>query len=295
MALCKEKKNLIIFNNQWTFCVQLLALVCYLLKIPYIWWVRGVPSYEGNILKLLVWHLSQKWLIAGAQCIICSSKKSIERIKFKLPNTKIKIIEIPNLINFPNIHNAHKLNNSQLNIEKSEINLLSVGRFHKSKRVLELVKKCPLHINEKKVRLVLVGYAYDKTYIKSIIEIAKKRNLDICIKNNVSKNYLREIHLKSDIFITLSNIENFGNAIAEALAYGMPAVINNETDFWPHVNCKNVFICSDDTLKIAIENAVTYSKNHSQIERMNIFRNFWHDFSYNKYNKLLNILIAFKH
>ena len=30
-----------------------------------------------------------------------------------------------------------------------EINLLSVGRFHRSKRVLELVENCPLQIGDK--------------------------------------------------------------------------------------------------------------------------------------------------
>ena len=60
------KRSLVIFNNQWSFSVQLLSFVCLILRIPYIWWVRGVPSFRGSLKKWIVWHGSQKWLMAGS-------------------------------------------------------------------------------------------------------------------------------------------------------------------------------------------------------------------------------------
>jgi glycosyltransferase involved in cell wall biosynthesis len=291
----KRQKSLIVFNNQWTFYVQILAVFCFFCRIPYIWWVRGVPSSQDSLIKFLVWHCSQKWLIANSKYIICSSVKSMERIKLQLPKNKAKFIDIPNIINFPNTHEDPIIADTQFIKDKLKLNFLSVGRFHKSKRYLQLVENCPLTINDRSVRLTLIGYASENAYIQLIKDSAKQRGLEIVIKNDVSPEYLYQIHTMSDIFISLSNVENFGNAIADALAFGLPVVINNETDFWPNLECKNIFDCSDESLSVALENAVLYAKKHSITERRNNFKNFWKDYSYNKFKNLLIIFSSFNH
>ena len=290
--IIKGKKSLIIFNNQWSFGVQILAVFCCFLRIPYIWWVRGVPSYQGSLKKWVVWHFSQKWLMANARTIVGSSPKSVDRIKSQLSKTDVNIIDVPNIIEFPEAV-CIEFNYEESPKNLTRLNLLTVGRFHKSKRMIELVENCPSQINGKHVRLTLAGYAYDGEYIDLIRASAKQKNLDIIIEKNISTERLRKIHEEANIFVSLSDIENFGNAIADALAFGLPVVINDETDFWPSQKCPGVYACSDKTLKKALELAVAYHETYSLSERKNGFETYWRDFSLDKYTQLLTLCLSF--
>lgn len=290
--IIKGKKSLIIFNNQWSFGVQILAVFCCFFRIPYIWWVRGVPTYQRSLKKWVVWHFSQKWLMAHARTIVCSSPKSVDRIKSQLSKTDINIIDVPNIIEFPETVCPER-KSKETHVDVTRLNLLTVGRFHKSKRMLELVENCPAQINGKHVRLTLAGYANDGDYIDLIRASAKQKNHDILIEENVSTERLCKIHEEADIFVSLSDIENFGNAIADALAFGLPVVINDETDFWPSQKCPGVYACSDKTLTKALELAVAYHETFSLSERKNGFETYWRDFSLDKYNQLLTLCLSF--
>ena len=286
------KRSLVIFNNQWSFSVQLLSFVCLILRIPYIWWVRGVPSFRGSLKKWIVWHGSQKWLMAGAQTIIGSSSKSLERIQCQLPKTDANLIDIPNIVECPEV--VKRVSTTRPKLQNTfEINLLSVGRFHRSKRVLELVENCPLQIGDKSVRLTLVGYVPEPSYLNSVMTTAKKINLNTLIKRNISNEELIKLYENSDIFISLSKIENFGNAVGEALAYGLPVVVNEETDFWPMVDYAGVIVCSDSQVKAALDRAVEFCESRPLPARRREFAMYWRHFSEKKYKEFSDLCNSF--
>ncbi len=289
-----NKKSLVIFNNQWSFGVQLFAFLCFMGGVPYIWWVRGVPSYQKSLKKSVVWHFSQKWLMAYAQAIVGSSSKSLSRVKSQLPETNVQLIDVPNIINFPGaLRDENKIKIMEAFKDATKLNLLSVGRLHYSKRFLELVKYCPSNINGMHVSLKLAGYAYDEEYIDSLIMLAHKKKLNVDIEKNVSSQHLDRLHEQADIFISLSKVENFGNAIGDALAFGLPVVINDETDFWPISECPGVFTCSDDRVAIALSNAIEYCQFHSLKERRKFFERYWRDYSIPKYNNFINLCLLY--
>ena len=62
-------------------------------------------------------------------------------------------------------------------------------------------------------------------------------------------------------FISLVKLKNFGNAVGEALAYGLPVVVNEETDFWPMVDYAGVIVCSDSQVKAALDRAVEFCES----------------------------------
>lgn len=287
------KRSLVIFNNQWSFSVQILGFFCFILRIPYIWWVRGVPSFRGSLKKWIVWHGSQKWLMARAQTIIGSSSRSLDRIQCLLPKTDANLIDIPNIVECPEVVKGVSATKPKLQ-NAFEINLISVGRFHRSKRVLELVENCPLQIGNKNVRLTLVGYVPEPSYLNSIMTMAQKTNLNILIKRDISDKELIKLYEDSDIFISLSKIENFGNAIGEALAYGLPVVVNEETDFWPTLDYAGVIVCSDSQVKGALDRAVEFCESRSLPARRREFAMYWRHFSEKKYREFLDLCDSFK-
>ena len=231
--------------------------------------------------------------MSNSKLIICSSQKGVQRIRLALPNYKSQIIDIPNIIDFN--YQSYKSSDYLNKIVRDNltVNLCSVGRFHPSKRVMELVKKCPLEINGKRVKLTLAGYTSDLEYINLLKDLAKQRSLDLLIKDNASSTFIDELHKNSDIFVSLSEIENFGNAIADALAHGLPVVINDKTDFWPNIEFSAIFLCSDHELELSIEKAMAFAKKYSLSERKHSFRKFWVKYNESKHFKLLNFISSF--
>lgn len=53
----------------------------------------------------------------------------------------------------------------------------------------------------------------------------------------------------AEIFVLPSHQENFGVAVAEALAVGVPALISNKVNIWREIECDRAGIVSEDTLE----------------------------------------------
>jgi glycosyltransferase involved in cell wall biosynthesis len=53
----------------------------------------------------------------------------------------------------------------------------------------------------------------------------------------------------SEAFVLPSHQENFGIAVAEALAAGRPALISNQVNIWPQIEAEGVGLVDDDTLE----------------------------------------------
>ena len=53
----------------------------------------------------------------------------------------------------------------------------------------------------------------------------------------------------AEVFVLPSHQENFGIAVAEALAAGTPALISNKVNIWREIESDGAGIAADDTLE----------------------------------------------
>lgn len=116
--------------------------------------------------------------------------------------------------------------------KKRTYNLLYVGTVEERKRTRDLAivaqilksKNIFFHIN-------VVGSLNNNNYVESLRTDIQKYNLEhyISILGRVDENSLQEMYSKSDIFVFPSSHEGYGMVLIEAMSYGIPVVVYNNS------------------------------------------------------------------
>ena len=131
--------------------------------------------------------------------------------------------------------------------------ILFFGRLHEKKgcdllirAFSELGDKLDLH----HLRLVLAGPCADESYLERL----KKLVSDSCSPSSVLFPGMLCGDLKfgafhaADVFVLPSHQENFGIAIAEAMACGLPVLISNKVNIWREIEQDQAGLIAEDTL-----------------------------------------------
>ncbi len=159
-----------------------------------------------------------------------SFTKSIidKNINFK-KNIKKKIIN-------PIIHLEKKMTYKVKKFKNKTI--LCVGEL-KRRKGYDLLIKVLLMLNKKykqNFKLLLIGKSDNFEYKQELINFVKKNKLNhnVKFKHNVSESKINEFYKKSHIFVMLSrhienHFEGFGIVYLEALFYGLPIIVSNES------------------------------------------------------------------
>lgn len=137
--------------------------------------------------------------------------------------------------------------------------ILFLGRIHHKKGVDLLIKAYKYfaediiisHNDNVLPRLVIAGPGIETPYGKEILKSISESEL--------LKRYVRFAGMLTgdakwgafygcDAFVLPSHQENFGIAVAEAMACGKPVLISNKVNIWNHIITSNAGIVADDTL-----------------------------------------------
>ena len=109
---------------------------------------------------------------------------------------------------------------------------LFLGRLHEKKGV-DLLIKAFASLGENRGRLVIAGPCADDHYLKHLRELAG--DLPVIFTGMLSGNLKWGALQSADVFVLSSHQENFGIAVAEALACGTPVLISNKVNIWREV------------------------------------------------------------
>jgi len=288
-----RKRPVIIFNNQWTPGVQVLAVLTYLRRVQYIWYVRGNLT-RNNFKKKIVWKFSQRFLLRRAYSIIVSSPKGKLDV---LQDSKVDgqhVVVIPNILVNKNFEESKPEGQNSCSISKPEksrvINGIYIGRIHRKKQVHEIIK----NLNIKKINgrfiLRILGYCNDLKYLQDLYEYSYKYNVCIQVYLNVSEEVKVKFLSESDVFISMSDSENFGISIFEALWVGLPVVIRDAIDFWPSAEIDHVFAIDLDEMTNAINEAVHLNKKIDHSKNAIKFRVKWAEVEKESQQSFLSVI-----
>lgn len=189
-------------------------------------YILNVRNTDVNVFLKYGFHLKPfiYKVLKNSKKIIFISYAYREKFLSKIPrelkeNIKEKCIVIPNGIN--DFWHAGKENN----IKKYNTRLVFIGNINKNKNLLTILKACgELNKNGKEFSLDVIGKGPEEQKCKNItkkLNIEEKVNFHGYIE---SKERIKEIMMKSDVFIMPSLKETFGVVYIEALSVGLPII-----------------------------------------------------------------------
>lgn len=185
------------------------------------------PLRKKLFLKLAKWYNLYKKLTFHATNIDESN-----HIKALLGNqSDVKIApNFPRRITIGTDHNTAK---------HQPVRIVSVGRISIEKGTLHLIQA--LSTVKEAVRLDIYGPIYDQAYWEQCV--AKIEGLphhcEVEYKGSVDSETIPELLKQYDFFALLSEGENFGHAILEALSAGCPVIISNRTP-WKNLEVQHI-------------------------------------------------------
>lgn len=131
--------------------------------------------------------------------------------------------------------------------------LLYLSRIHEKKGCDLLIKAFAKLDKRKDLQLVMAGPCHDD-YIIALQNLA----VDLAISDRVHwpgmlKGELKAVVFnKAEAFVLTSHQENFGIAVAEALAYGKAVLISNQINIWREIEKGGAGIVAPDTVDGAL-------------------------------------------
>ncbi|HZX20319.1 MAG TPA: glycosyltransferase family 4 protein [archaeon] len=202
---------------------------------------HGGVFHTENIgfLKKIYFNFLQRLLLRFADKMIAVSKNDFELFK-KITNN---VVLVENGINVSDFTPGKKQKNS----------FLFVGRFSKNKRV-ELLLDAFSKV-EAEFSLIIAGVDWEnllKKYREKVSELGLEKKVSFAI--NPSAEELRALYASSEFFVSASQYEGFGLALAEAMASGCIPIVQENEGFSQILSGKQGFLADfEDAKKTAAE------------------------------------------
>jgi glycosyltransferase involved in cell wall biosynthesis len=248
--------------------------------------VNGIYSWYFSILPVLLLKKSKKKVIVSArgmlnpQAFSVKARKKIIYLKlarllniysgviFHATNTdeavciknrigKTKIVHIA-----PNLPRKQDLKLKTLSKKNSPVKFVNIARISIEKGTLRMLSG--LEGVEQSLILDLYGPIYDKQYWVKCKEVISRlpKHIKVSYKGVLESESILSALTKYDFFVLLSEGENFGHAILEALSVGLPVIISDQTP-WRDLEAKLLGWDINANEKLNIVNAYTDAINMS--------------------------------
>jgi len=187
------------------------------------------PHYQGNATTAFrrILFIAYKRLLNSAMSkahrIICVSSAEQDMLVdvFNIDHQKVRIV--------PNGVGNDLASIIPESGRQDELRILSVARFDlHHKKTDKLIKAFKILESQMDSKLILVGSGPDR---REIVRMIKTLGLEekIELKSNLTREQLLREYAKASVFVTASEQEAFGIAVAEALAAKLKVVVPNST------------------------------------------------------------------
>ena len=219
--------NLVHNFGMWKWKNQEAVLRAILNQTPIIWSPLGMLlpwSLEYKKLKKkLAWLTYQRILFGKSSVLHATSHQELEALTNL--NLKIPVALIPHGMDLPAQSVLPKKGDTGHNIKR----LLFLSRINPKKGLLDLVAACQ-GIPATNWELVIAGpdeNGYRSVVEKAVIESGLQQRIKFI--GPVYGSNKEDLFKSANIFVLPTYSENFGLAIAEALAYGVPVITTTGT------------------------------------------------------------------
>jgi len=213
--------SVIHLHSWWNLVTILSALILRIQGRKFILSPRGMFSSYTLQSPLRKWiHLKlTPFLLKNARFHATSESEATE-IRVILPDSDIVIL--PNYIPLPEKENIRKSK------KEKTFRFLFYSRIH-DKKGLEFTFECLSSLENTNWIFTIAGDG-EPAFVNHLKTIANSLNIGEKINwtGFVEKEKKASLFSNNDLFILLSKNENFGNAVIESLAYGVPVFISDQ-------------------------------------------------------------------
>jgi len=231
----------------FSYCSTQAMRIARAAKVPYILRPLGLLQkwslQQSPLRKKLFLSAVERKNINAAAAVHCTS--SIEERELKKRFTTAKVINLPLGIEVPKkLANAQQLLDQKLTIDWRQSTLLFMSRLH-PKKGLEVTLDALKEIEQQPWQFVVAGDG-DSGYVQSIKKQITSLGLnDRCHLVGHVKGDVKQALLQTcDLFILCSHTENFGIAVAEAMANGLAPLVSEEVALASEIKEKQLgYVC----------------------------------------------------
>lgn len=222
-------------------------------NIPYIVAFRATDE-EIFLKYFLLAKAYMDEIVKNAKKIIFINPSCYERIVQKYPH----IFDLEKVEIIPNgIDNYWEKNKSKHELNSEITNILQVSRFVNEKNIDKSIYAINKLIKEgHKVHFNIIGQGKNE---KKLIKLVEKLNLNDHItfhKYVYTKEEMRNMYRKNDIFLLPSKNETFGISYIEALSQGLPIIGMNDGGVSGYLKQNESCLFLDDSNSDGIANAI---------------------------------------
>lgn len=215
------------------------------------WFKRTYPL--KHLKKSFYWPWAEYRVLRDAKgvCFTCEEERLLARQSFRLYKCKEIVVAFGCASPTGDIHSQREAFLNQFSALRSKKLVLFLGRIH-PKKGCDLLIEAFARIAEKDNALQLVMAGPDQTGWQTQLQ---NQAQELHIAERITWTGMLRGDLKwgafyaADAFILPSHQENFGIAVAEALACGVPVLISNKVNIWREIQTDGVGIVGDDTVE----------------------------------------------
>jgi glycosyltransferase involved in cell wall biosynthesis len=213
------------------------------------WFRRTYPL--KHLKKCLYWWVAESKVLRDARGVIFTSED--ERISSRNAFFPYRVREVVASLGISEPPSHVEREKSAFlqkypEIERKRV-LLFLGRLH-CKKGCDLLIKSFLRIAEidSNVVLVMAGPEGEEGYLQTLQSMIDEKLIRRIIWTGLLEGDLKWGAIRSaELFVLPSHQENFGMAVAEALACGIPVFVSNRVNIWREIEEGNAGIIEDDT------------------------------------------------
>ena len=254
----KKEKNIILHtHNLWNYIPYVSFELAKKYNIPHIVSIRGsLYSWslaQNSLQKKIAWNLFQKKILNQSSCIHVTNISELKAVRSLGISSPIALV--PNGINLDEfkIMNNKDVSKAKLGLKKDKNYILFLSRVHPKKGLEYLVDSWIK--NSKKYHnwdLLIVGPINDYKYFNDLQNEINKYNLSnrVHFTGMLRGEKRIDCYSASSLFVLPSHTENFGIAIAEAMAAKLPVITTTGTPWeeieehdagwWVELNLQNI-------------------------------------------------------
>jgi glycosyltransferase involved in cell wall biosynthesis len=230
------------------------------LKIPYVvyphgmldpWFKRAYPV--KHLKKLLYWSLIERRVLRDATAVMFTSRIEAELAPGTFPGSKWTTFTVPYGTVEPGGDSDRQVQRFYAKCPEVRAKpfLLFLGRIHKKKGCDLLVQSfIRLAARDAKIHLVIAG-PDEEGWKTQLLSMASKAGLPdrVHFPGMLKGDEKCGAFYAAEAFVLPSHQENFGVAVAEALACGTPVLISNQVNIWRDIVEDEVGLVEDDNLE----------------------------------------------